>query len=340
MGHLRLGGRLGVLQGVGEGDDADRARSSRQQPAFAIGIDSAEVGELGPLECARVHLETFERALGVALGHGVLAAGREGLEVHVDAVEPAVWGRGGGWYEEQEPATASHTERKSVSGDRRERRLRHSGSPRRALYLTRGGGGGDTWRRGGRAGDAGRALDEHDAARGEHEPAVQHAAVRLARLRLERRRARLVHPLRLGERGAGEEGEQTVGARVRAHAAGVGAGVADVRALVVLDGRHVRERLAVAEREHRELLAQQLLADDECGKTLLAVGHRLVDRGEVGAGDLDALAAAEAVGFDDVVPLAQALQVLTRAGEAGERLELGQPAHAVLREQLERVRLG
>jgi hypothetical protein len=112
-----------------------------------------------------------------------------------------------------------------------------------------------------------------------------------------------------------------------------------VRALVVLHRGHVREVIAVGERERRELLPHQLLTEHEARQALAAEGKRLVDVRQVVARHLDAFAAAEPVRLDDVVALAQHLEVLPRALHRLEGAELGHARHAVPPQKLERPRL-
>ena len=99
--------------------------------------------------------------------------------------------------------------------------------------------------------------------------------------------------------------------RVRAHAAGVGAGVAVEQALVVLGGAERQHVVAVAEEEERDLRpVEELLDEHRAGRQILgAVG----DRGAAVVRDDHALARGEAVGLHDV-----------RGAELVERgLELG-----------------
>ena len=240
--HLALGPRFSRVEVGGERDDSDGARAGAAQRARSVAVDGTEEGEFGRLEAAEVHLEALERRVGIALGACVLAARGEWLEVDGHACEPAAGSR---FAQRKEIGALMVEEREQID----------------AL----------------RVAEAGVEFDEHDTLGREHVATVEDATVELAELATQRAHARSIDCARFIERLLREERQQVILARVRAHAPRVGPLVALVRALVVLHGGHVRERLAVGERENRKLLATQSLAQHEVWKALLTVRKRLVN---------------------------------------------------------------
>ena len=121
-----------------------------------------------------------------------------------------------------------------------------------------------------------------------------------------KRRAALAHQLddRLVDRRdelGGARGVDLADRRVGAHAAGVWAAIAVEDPLVVARRGHRDRALAVAEREQRELLALQVLLDDDrlACRSGARRGRRRSARARGGlvGGDHDALAGGEAVGL-------------------------------------------
>jgi hypothetical protein len=172
-------------------------------------------------------------------------------------------------------------------------------------------------------------LDHARTVGGQHQAAVEDAVKRRAAVahqlddRLVDRRHQLRGALRvdLGDR------------RVGAHAAGVGSLVAVEDPLVIAGGRHRDRALTIAEREQRELLALEVLLDDDRLRAEAMLDEegfeRRARRGLVG-GDHDALAGGQAVGLQHRgVALDRGEPVRHRA-----RLRPGGGRHAGLRHRL------
>ena len=90
--------------------------------------------------------------------------------------------------------------------------------------------------------------------------------------------------------------------RVGAHPAGVRADVAVADALEVLGGRHRDRPLAVAEREQRQLLAGEVLLDEDLAVAEAACTQEVLERAARGVlvlGDDDALAGGQPVVLQD-----------------------------------------
>jgi hypothetical protein len=110
---------------------------------------------------------------------------------------------------------------------------------------------------------SGVVLEEPDAVRGQHEPAVEDAAIGLPDLffecpgygRVDLARGREMLPL--------QERKAMVFAGVRAHASCVRAGVILPDTLVVLHWDGINHRLAIAERLETELFSVELFFDDD-----------------------------------------------------------------------------
>ena len=143
---------------------------------------------------------------------------------------------------------------------------------------------------------------------------------------------------------AGEErGRDDFSGRIRAHAAGVGAGVAVADAFVILGGWEDDVVAAGDDDEDRGFLAEETVLDEELaagGAEFAAVEH--VAHGGFGfgerGGDDDAFAGGEAVGFDHDGNCARA-QVGEGRGDFAEKGG-GRGGDAVLQEELFRENLG
>mmetsp|Transcript_30321 Transcript_30321/g.90476 ORF Transcript_30321/g.90476 Transcript_30321/m.90476 type:complete len:759 (+) Transcript_30321:306-2582(+) len=91
--HLGLGERLRLLQRLGDADDADGARAGGdERAALRVRVDGAQVGEVRPLQPRQVDDEALFGPVGVALGHGVLAARCEPAERQRHLREPLARG--------------------------------------------------------------------------------------------------------------------------------------------------------------------------------------------------------------------------------------------------------
>ena len=101
--------------------------------------------------------------------------------------------------------------------------------------------------------------------------------------------------------------------RVRAHAAGVGAGVAVGQALEVLGGRQRTDGGAVAHAEHGGLRAVEVVLDDDGAVLLGQAGQAVVHGGGAVGGDDDALAGGQAVLLDHV----RRAESVQRGGQLG-----------------------
>jgi hypothetical protein len=157
---------------------------------------------------------------------------------------------------------------------------------------------------------------------GEHEPRVEHAV---------ERHLRAAHGMDGGHEDPGLDVGQHVGVdewrrAVGPHAAGVGAGVAVVGGLVVLEGRQCHDRAAVGDRQHAHLDAVEPLLDEDAlaGRGAVRVGgervHGLQRRGAVRTHE-HPLAGREAVGLHDDRHVLAGLEILARPGRRGESAE-------------------
>jgi hypothetical protein len=117
------------------------------------------------------------------------------------------------------------------------------------------------------------------------------------------------------------------GGGVGSHAAGVGPRVALADALVVLGGRQGQDGLAVGEGEDGDLVALEVLFDDDrvAGGAELVGDHDVLESGLGFGGGLredHAFAGGEAVGFDDDA-VVDVVEVLAGGVVVGEVLVAG-----------------